>query len=437
MVEKLSNELSQARDRILRINEVNSFMKTSKKKGGSVISRSTLTTQRDIKNSQINSDVSPIKTEFLDTVGNSVVSESNEFEILFKIKEEENKKLKKEIQLLNKENTDLKLRLEFVIKEQNLEKFIKDLELLIKFNIDEINKLKADHDNSIDKILLEENKSLKQKLDEVNNKYIEEIKKFEYFNELIKNDSIDLDNSDNLIDRNKIDIFDKVFNETIHDSAGIFESYHNIYSNTKTFMNKILDEFLGKNDHFKTNRASYSSFIEDQNQNHLQIQKDHYKERYAKLKNSFTQLCFVNIYYENIVFQVLNRALLDLSNYKNEAKWKNEYFGKIDNFANVLNDYLFVLDALKNHKIYGRNSHGYSGIPHEGKNNIIKSVNKNSSNFVMNIKKNLQSNHVLDDIIEASVKGIVQNGMGSNTPNLSRIKINNDLESANKTSRRN
>jgi hypothetical protein len=89
--------------------------------------------------------------------------------------------------------------------------------------------------------------------------------------------------------------------------TGIFSSsYKNIYENSKLYVNNLLKEFLKKKDLFG-NKFGYSDTLRGDTETY------HLKNNYRHLKNSYMKMNFLMLYYEKIIFDLMNRVLVDIS----------------------------------------------------------------------------------------------------------------------------
>lgn len=194
-------------------------------------------------------------------------------------------KLKEEISQLKEENLNLKEKLDQSeeLINKDYEKRLKDLRILNKENMDKFFEY-----------LKEINlyKELYEKYEE------EDFSGNELFNsELLCNFNNFHRNLDQIINELKSKAFEVDSSSSY--SENIFISYENTLTQSKLFLKDILKMLVKKNDLFK----SISNPFEDSIDNT------------SKIKMENIQLIFVSSFYEKMLFDVLNKIMIDISNF--------------------------------------------------------------------------------------------------------------------------
>jgi hypothetical protein len=307
-----------------------------------------------------------------------------------KLKDEEIKMLKKEIEVLKEENEELNNKIHTLSKEQNLDRHIKNLEDLVKINISEISELKYNITNRQDEILLNENKKLRDYIEEMNIKYFDVLKKVDSFKEIITEDEkidyfnkglrdIDQSHHSELFMRHfnlpqqktKLENFLLKFKEEDLEPYG--DAYLSIFEHNKSFLNKILDDFMNNKDYFKTFKLNLDDSLTKLNYDNFQ------KDKTNKLKNSFINLNLVTLFYEKLLYDVLNKVLLDTKKFNMAEKSNNEFLSKLDGFSSLLSNYMNLLNEFKNLKAENFDSNRRDTPIYKG--NIIKPVSRSPKKY--------------------------------------------------------
>jgi chromosome segregation ATPase len=220
-------------------------------------------------------------------------SSSEEINNLIKSKDEEIQKLKDSIEGLTSVNKELEEKVNQLSRENNLDKILEDLEKLTKQSVEDL-KSYPKEENKIKITQLEtENEKLKKNYQLLESKYILITKEKNV--KLDEIDKVNLTKDFNIKSFDKIkDFFNKFENET--------NNYKEIYSTSRTYLNKLLNKFLNKKELFDSKIFKDNS---EQNANNAQ---------YNELKADYFSLSLLNVYYERLLNGFMNRVLIDISN---------------------------------------------------------------------------------------------------------------------------
>jgi hypothetical protein len=306
-----------------------------------------------------------------------------------KLKDEEIKNLKKEIEALKEENDELKGKVEALSKEQHLDGYIIKLENFVKKNIEEFSELKQNFEFKSDENLKQENQRLKETINELNKKYLNDIKRIRSLNDLINEDNVEIDFFNKVIkeidDSHNSEFYNKFNFPNVEidkdkfllklnkdEFEGFSETYKDIFDYNKSFLNKILNDFSSTRDYFKTLKVNFNESLSKVN---LEIQQ---RNKTNKLKNSFIHFSLVTMFYEKLLYDVLNKVLLDNKKWKLIDNSNKAILDKMEGFNSLFTSYMELLNEFKNLKA---ESNGYTdnkkeNLPHSFKANIVRPVSK-------------------------------------------------------------
>jgi kinesin family protein 5 len=328
IIDRLKKELAQMKNELLQI--VNGHLNLSR---NSILtlplcSNIFLTTE----NNKLNE-----KSENITEHSSSVTYEEND---VIKIKEEEYNQLKQENEELKNENKNLKIQLQETIKKIKVSenKTFIDLENLVKYNINELKKLKEIEYDVSNENLKEEIEILKKlntkenfQFNLLDNKKDDNStigKKLKTFLNEFKEISSNI-NSDLFYE--KLSKLQNGGNNTISDITknsidSIISSYELIFSNSTLLMRRILDDFLQKKNLFE---------------------KDFSTKDESYIKNTIMNLSLLNISYEKIFKNFLNKIMVDLKKFCLANFLKNEELNKIDSICNLFENFIDYLNNIK------------------------------------------------------------------------------------------
>ena len=251
----------------------------------------------------------------------SLISELKE---TIKIKDEKIETLNDKVKILQNENKDLHDKSKINRKEIELISFYNNLELLSKKTIDDIKYVLNSCEGSRIKQLDAENVKLRETYRILETKYFNSLNEIE--------ERIKLDNEYNIFDQSSIisivniDFEDEVkkvklnmtnfFEENKDIMNNTVSSYKNIYEHSKLYVNNLLKEFMKKKDIFgaKYGTDTKENLIFHEFDKNSPISNRNLKSDYLDLKNSYIKLSMLLTYYEKIIFDLLNKILVDLSN---------------------------------------------------------------------------------------------------------------------------
>lgn len=89
-----------------------------------------------------------------------------------------------------------------------------------------------------------------------------------------------------------------------NENSYISVSYTEIFKSIKLVLSEILQDYLKNVDKFKT-----KDMLKGQISETITIERD----TYSNLKNSYTQLSMLLVYYEKILIDIMNKLIIDLS----------------------------------------------------------------------------------------------------------------------------
>jgi hypothetical protein len=334
-----------------------------------------------------------------------------------KLKDEEIKILKRDIEALKEENEELKNKVETLSKEQQLDGYIKRLENLLKTNINEFNVLKENLTVRQDEGLLSENAKLKQTISELNKKYLKDIKSVRNFSDLADED-VDMDYFNKAIDDSDV-ISNFNFQKGgpkdsyLNNLDDLEESYRDIFEYKKSFLAKIHMDFNSTRDYFKTLKVGLS-----ETKLNSEIQQ---RNKTNKLKNSFIHLNLTVMFYEKLLYDVLNKVLLDNKKYKLIEQSNKELYDKLDGFNVLFSSYMELLNEFKNIRAESAVAAPRDSPIQMYRGNVVRPVSKRSKTRI----HDLSSKKSLIELVAASHKnsfvgGVIQE-VGENEPNIEEI----------------
>jgi len=240
-----------------------------------------------------------------------------------KNKEDIIKNQNEKIDSLQNDVKELHDKIKIYRQEIELNTLLNELHNLSKKNIEELKSHLGTRDSFRMKQLEIENSKLRE------NYRILETKYFNSLNEI--EERMKLDNDYNIFDRSSIksivnmDFEDEVrkvklnmenfFEENKDIMNNTVESYKIIYEHSKLYVNNLLKEFIKKKDMFGSKYGSdlkENIIFNDYEINTVNHHKN-LKMNYIEMKNSYIKLSMLLTYYEKIIFDLLNRLLVDLS----------------------------------------------------------------------------------------------------------------------------
>lgn len=276
-------------------------------------------------------------------------------------KDEQITKLLEQIDNLKSKNKALHEEIHTLSKHNNYSRTMNELETITNKSIEQINNIKLSCDNKLIQELKSENQKLRQMYGDLENKYLTTVKEFTTNNlEDSKNEEINVKNLEN-ISSNFRDFFQKlqVELESSHknEAHDIIDSYRNIYSDSRVYVNCLIKQFMKKKDLFgnkivptleSNDRMALSARKGDKSLfTNGSTVRDTIREEYVKLKKAFVKVNLLNTYYEKIIFDLMNRMLLDIKKFEIESRIKIDLQEKVGNFNKILIMYLEVLNELK------------------------------------------------------------------------------------------
>jgi hypothetical protein len=267
-----------------------------------------------------------------------------------KKKDEDVSNLTEKIETLQEENKSLQEKVTKMSKETGYVYFyqiLENLENLTKNNIHDIKNLKSVRENELIKSLKSENEKLKEGYHNLENKYIKTLKDLEKqfsFQNSFKHNS---DNEKCFLFTGKTETershssiysscnfdfnfeeelgkyhmnFSKFFNNEVHinnitANTPTSKSYKNIYTFSKMYVNTLLKDFLKKKEMFGSKFNQDYSRKESNAFNNAADDNKAMKENYNQVKGSFIKMNYLIVYYEKIIFELMNRVLVDISKY--------------------------------------------------------------------------------------------------------------------------
>lgn len=240
-----------------------------------------------------------------------------------KIKDEKIETLNDKLKIFQMENKELHDKFKINRKEIELISFLNNLENLSKKTIDDIKYVLNSCEGSRIKQLEAENTKLRETYRILETKYFNSLNEIE--------ERIKLDNDYNIFDRSSIisivniDFEDEVkkiklnmsnfFEENMDVMNSTVSSYKNIYEHSKLYVNNLLKEFIKKKDMFgaKYGTDTKENLIFNECDKGVPVSNRNLKSDYLDLKNSYIKLSMLLTYYEKIIFDLLNKTLVDLS----------------------------------------------------------------------------------------------------------------------------
>jgi kinesin family protein 5 len=300
------------------------------------------------------------------------------------LKDEEIKVLRKEIETLKEENDELKSKVEALSKEQNLDDYITKLRNSVIKNIEDITELKQNSESKCDENLRQENQRLKEMINELNKKYLDDIKKIKTFDDIINVDNVEIDflnkaikeindshNSDFYTKFNfpNVESKDKFLLKLNEDELeGMSEAYKDIFEYNQSFLHKILNDF-SKRDYFKTFKVNLNESL-------AKVSSEiHQRNKTNKLKNSFIHFSLVTMFYEKLLHDVLNKVLLDNKKWKLIDNSNKAILDKMEGFNSLFENYMDLLGEFKTLKAES-SSYKKENSSHPLKANIVRPVSK-------------------------------------------------------------
>jgi kinesin family protein 5 len=252
-----------------------------------------------------------------------IMEENISYSNIIKQKDKEIQHLNEKLDNLQEENKSMNDKINRMSRETGYIYFyqiLENLENFTKKNIEEIKCLKLENENKKMEVLIQENECLRENLKNLEKKQFLTYKDIEIklFGNQANNSEDDISyfsNEEDLYDRYQLNfsnffdskIMGKSDKNNLQPNSGLFSSsYKNIYDHSKLYLNKLLKEFLKRKDLFGS-KFGYSELLR------ASFEENTLRNNYRDLKNSYMKMNFLMIYYEKIIFDLMNRVLVDIS----------------------------------------------------------------------------------------------------------------------------
>jgi hypothetical protein len=277
---------------------------------------------------------------------------------LLKEKEDETARLRETIEQLKEENTELNNLIVIYKNQAKPDNFIDNLEKHIQKTISEFTEFITNNNDVRNDKILTEYETLKNNYNKLEKKYLSSTQDIKAM----------LNRNGNIFDNSEINLnslkdvqnnFDKFFENIENLTGNKTNDYREIYNNSNTFVNKILKDFIARTDIYDSKYNINTGDI-------------------SNMKSEFTKLNLLTIYYEKLLFALMNRVAVDVTKFEYESKYRSDLESKSYQMLNILNIYLDVLKEIKQTKLNKRTENERKFMDNIN-NIIIHERRKNSS----------------------------------------------------------